>query len=66
MDIMKFIENLMEQDLCECKAKENEPTKKTPLCVLEEIERESYICGDLLCIPKKKFYSLVKECNERV
>lgn len=31
--------------------------------ILAEIEKYAFVCGELMCIPTKKFYELVQRVN---
>ena len=60
MNILEqFITELIEKD---CDLENSEDKRElTAINVLEELENAGYVCGDLIMIPKKKFYELVSE-----
>lgn len=59
MTILELINELMDRD-CDLENLE-EKRELTATDVLEELESVAYVCGDLMMIPKKKFYELVSE-----
>lgn len=57
-DLLKIIDDLYGIKITE---------KRKPENILTKLEKISYVCGDLICIPKKEFYELVREYeNERI
>ncbi len=55
MNFLDILNELFEEN---CNL-ENTERELTAINVLEELENAGYICGDLIMIPKNKFYDLV-------